>query len=171
MEQNIVNTAPEWVCDSPEKADWAIEKIKECRERRDLYIAAAESRISQLKDQIEQSKEDCDSQTSYLMGALDSYLDMVPAKKSKTQISLDLPSGKIVRKLEHPDYVKNEPALLRYLQEHDPDMVTYTPKIKWADLKKCLSIVDGMVIRSDTGEVIDADCISIEIVSSKTDVK
>lgn len=120
MEQNIVNTAPEWVCDSPEKADWAIEKIKECRERRDLYIAAAESRIAQLKDQIEQSKEDCDRQTSYLMGALDSYLDMVPAKKSKTQISLDLPSGKIVRKLEHPDYVKNEPALLRYLQEHDP---------------------------------------------------
>lgn len=50
-------------------------------------------------------------------------------------------------------------------------MVTYTPKIKWADLKKCLSIVDGMVIRSDTGEVIDADCISVEIVSSKTDVK
>ena len=111
MEQNIVNTAPEWVCDSPEKADWAIEKIKECRERRDLYIAAAENRIAQLKDQIEQSKEDCDSQTSYLMGALDNYLDMVPAKKSKTQISLDLPSGKIVRKLEHPDHVKNEPAL------------------------------------------------------------
>ena len=75
MRENMINTAPEWVCDSPEKADWAIEKIKECRERRDLYIAAAESRIAQLKDQIERSKEDCDSQTSYLMGALDSYLD------------------------------------------------------------------------------------------------
>ena len=90
------NTETAWVCDSPEKADWAIEKIKEIRARRDLFINVAEQKINTLKEQIEEQERSCENQESFFAEALNQYLDTVPAKKTKTQISLELPAGKIL---------------------------------------------------------------------------
>ena len=102
---------------------------------------------------------------------LGDYLDSVPAKKTKTQLSLDLPSGRIIRKLEHPEYVKNESSLLRYLEEEYPDMISWTPKINWSELKKVLQISGDSVIRTDTGELISPECISVRMVPDSVDVK
>ncbi len=160
-----------FVCDNPYKADWAIERIKEARQRRDLYISAAEKKIEQLKEQIELQRVACDNQTAYLFEQLNNFLDTVPAKKAKTQISLDLPSGKIVRKLSKPEFVKDDAKLLEYLQNNSPDMITWTPKVKWGDLKKNLTVSDDSVIRTDTGEIIDPDCISVEMSAETIDIK
>lgn len=160
-----------FVCDTPEKADWAIEKIKEERERRDLFISVAEKKIAQLEEQIQNQKELCDNKTGYLLSQLDAYLDTAPSKKTKTQISIELPAGKVVRKLERTDFSKNEPNLLKYLEKEFPDMISWTPKIKWSEFKKLLQISGESVIRTDTGEIIDPECISVQIVSSTVDVK
>ncbi len=160
-----------WICDTPEKADWAIEKIKEERARRDLFISAAEKKIEQLKEQIQMQNEICEGKTGYLLLQLGDYLDSVPAKKTKTQLSLDLPSGRIIRKLEHPEYVKNESSLLKYLEEEYPDMISWTPKINWSELKKVLQISGDSVIRTDTGELISPECISVRMVPDSVDVK
>ena len=168
-ELNEISTESVWECDSAEKADWAIEKIKEIRERRDMFINVAEQKIKTLKEQIEKQKESCDNQTSFFLEALNRYLDTVPAKKTKTQVSLELPAGKIVRKISHPDFLKDEARLLEYLKEDSSDFVTWTPKVKWAEFKKVLQIQDDSVVRTDTGEILD--CIQVEMTPEQVDIK
>ena len=163
------NTETAWVCDSPEKADWAIEKIKEIRARRDLFINVAEQKINTLKEQIEEQERSCENQESFFAEALNQYLDTVPAKKTKTQISLELPAGKIVRKISRPDFAKDDAKLLEYLKESSPDFVSWTPKVKWADFKKSLQIQGDAVVRTDTGEILD--CIRVEMSPERIEIK
>lgn len=152
--------APEqgFVIDNECKADWAIERIKEERQRLELFKQAARSRIEELEQKILLQKEKCDQRIAILLEALNTYLDTAPAKKTKTQCSLELPSGKLVRKLAKTDYQKDEEKLLMYLGENAPEYVKMEPKAMWGEFKKCLMIVDGQVMRADTGEVLD--CVS-----------
>ena len=145
-----------FVIDTPEKADWAIEKIKERQAQRDIYIQAAEARVGELEQKIQEEKDKCGQDNAYLLFALNDYLDMVPAKETKTMRQLALPSGKIVRKLAKLDFAHDDESLLPYLQENAPEFVELKPKAKWAEFKKYLSIQEGTVIRTDTGEVVDA---------------
>ena len=41
-----------WICDTPEKADWAIEKIKEERARRDLFRSKCKMKSVKVKQDI-----------------------------------------------------------------------------------------------------------------------
>lgn len=159
-----------WVCDSPEKADWAIEKIKEIRTRRDMFINVAEQKINTLKAQIEEQEKSCENQESFFVEALNHYLDTAPAKKTKTQIALELPAGKIIRKISRPDFTKDDARLLEYLKEYSPDFISWTPKVKWAELKKILQIQDdSAVVRTDTGEILD--CIWVEMSPERIEIK
>lgn len=96
-------------------------------------------------------------------------MDTVPAKKTKTQISLELPAGKIVRKISRPDFAKDDAKLLEYLKESSPDFVSWTPKVKWADFKKSLQIQGDAVVRTDTGEILD--CIRVEMSPERIEIK
>lgn len=82
-ELNEISTESVWECDSAEKADWAIEKIKEIRERRDMFINVAEQKIKTLKEQIEKQKESCDNQTSFFFGGVKSVSGHSSGKKDK----------------------------------------------------------------------------------------
>lgn len=141
------------------KADWAIERIKEERQRLELFEQAARSRIEELEQKILLQKEKCDQRTAILLEALNAYLDTAPAKKTKTQYSLELPSGKLVRKLSKTDYQKDDKKLLMYLGENAPEYVKMKPEALWGEFKKYLTIVDGQVMRTDTGEILD--CVSV----------
>ena len=145
-----------FVIDSPEKADWAVEKVKERQAQRDLYIAAAEAKKREMEQKIAEETAKCDQDNGFLLAALDAYIDTVPAKETKTMRQLVLPSGKIVRKLAKLDYTYDDAALLAYLQENAPEYVESKPKAKWGEFKKALQISNGTVIRTDTGEVVEA---------------
>ena len=85
--------------DNADKANWAIEKIKEERERLSLFEQVAKNKIGELEQQIIDQKEKCNQRTANLLEKLNIYLDTVPFKKSKTQYEFELPAGKLVRKL------------------------------------------------------------------------
>lgn len=155
--------------DSPAKADWAIRKIKEERERRDLYIDAANSEIDDLNHKIELAQEKCDKNTEYLLFLLNQYLDTVPAKKANTQMSFDLPSGKLIRKFAKRDFSRDDKTLLNYLRDSCPEYIRTKQEINWEDLKKDITIESNMVVRKSTGEIIPG--ISIVEKSEKFDIK
>lgn len=154
------NMGKEIFCiDSADKANWAIEKIKEERERFSLFEQVAKNKIAQLEQQINEQREKSCQRTGNLLKQLDAFLEIVPAKKTKTQYSFELPAGKLVRKLPKLDYQKDEKSLLEYLTENDPLYVKIDLKILWNDFKKKLTIIDNKAIRIDTGEQVE--CISI----------
>lgn len=74
-----------------------------------------------------------------------------------------------MRKISHPDFLKDEARLLEYLKEDSSDFITWTPKVKWAEFKKVLQIQDDSVVRTDTGEILD--CIRVEMTPEQVDIK
>lgn len=142
----------EFTIDNPGAANWAVEKVKEERARRDLFIEAAEAQIQRLTGQIAEAREKCDNNTAGLLFKLDEYLDTAPVRKAKTQVSLDLPAGKLVRKLPATEYVRDDEQLIEDLR--GTGYVGTKPVLKWADLKKDIEVVDGAVFLKTTGEVL-----------------
>jgi Ni,Fe-hydrogenase I large subunit len=142
-----------FVIDTPGKADWAIKKIKEERALCDIYITAARQNIDLLNQQIKSREEYLQNSTSNLILQLSEWFESQPGKVAKTQKSLVLPNGKLVKKFAKSEYQRDEAKLLdvlagtQYIQE--------VPKLKWAELKNDIQIIDGSAVLSTTGEVLD----------------
>ena len=143
-----------WHVDSPSAADWAIEQVLAERRRRDLYIEAAETRINEYMQKIQIAREDCERRTSYLIMELDRYLDTAPSRETKTQISLALPAGKLVRTKPKQDFQRDNDALLRYVKTDAPEYIRTKEEVAWDKLKQDLVIAGDVAVRRSTGEVV-----------------
>ena len=143
-----------FVIDTPEKANWAVCKIKDARNRRDLFNIAAESKIARMNERIRENEERCENETAFLLSALSIYIDMVPAKKTKTQKSFILPDGKLKKKFASSVFKADEAKLTEYLKD-DEEYIKTIKKPLWAEFKKILKAVDGNVVRTDTGEIVE----------------
>ena len=87
---------------------------------------------------------------------LRSYLDMVPAKKTKTQISYELPNGKLVLKAQAPEYVRDDEKLVPWLKENKMEgFIKVKESANWAELKKTLKeSPDGASVMTEDGEIV-----------------
>jgi hypothetical protein len=142
--------------DDPGKANWAVETILAERARRDLYIKAAQAKIEELQSKIRAVEDTCNMRTQFLLASLDRYLDTVPAKTAKTQISLDLPAGKLVRKLPGKAMTHDPNKLLSYAKQYAPEFVQVKESAQWGELKKRFTISGELVVDKTTGAVVDA---------------
>lgn len=174
------NLKEEFKIDDPMKADWAIGKIKEEQERMILYRKVAEEKINNLKRDLEEEQRKSDGRTLYLKFKLNEYLDNVPAKKTKTKMSLKLPNGTIERKFETKDFVlnngkkdiKSNEEVIKWVKdniEKSEDFIDITETIKWGELKKDLKIIGNDVFYEPTGELVDV--LSVMVNPIKIEVK
>ena len=150
-------------------ADWAIGKIAEERKRRDFFVDCAKAEIEKLKQQIEDAERKCENATNYLSGKLGQFLELeeVPKKKTTTQWLVQLPAGKIIKKLAKKEYImadggavtsaKSNEAFLAEVKEIDPAFIKTKEEVDWSALKKKLTMdEDGGVLLKDTGEYIES---------------
>ena len=150
-------------------ADWAISKIAEERKRKDFFIECAKAEIDKLKQQIDDAERKCENATSYLSGKLGQFLELeeVPKSKAKTQWSVKLPAGKIVKKLATTEIVmadggavtnnKSKEDFLNEVREIDKKFIKTKEEVDWSALKKCLTTdEDGGVMVADTGEYVES---------------
>lgn len=158
-----------FVIDSAKKADWAISKIAEERKRKDFFVDCAKAEIEKLQNQIKDAEQKCDNSTSFLIGCLGKFLeqDDVPSKKTKTQISLKLPAGKIIKKLPKVEYTmadgekvtesKSDEGFLKEIGELNPDFIKTKAEVNWSELKKYITAdEDGNVLLKETGEYVES---------------
>lgn len=155
----------EFCIDSPELADWAITKVIEEQKRFEIYEQAAKDKIERLKEQVKAEKERSEGRSSWLRYKLGEYLDTTPAKTTKTQKSLKLPSGSIVCKFEKLNYVpadgaksvKESKSVLNWCKENANDFVKSETKesVDWAELKKKVKVIGGVVYYTETGEEVE----------------
>ena len=167
--QKYPETEESFVIDSAQKANWAIGKVKEAQARRDLFCEAARAQIGSLEAQMEEQSVKCQMETAGLLEALDRWLDTAPAKRGKTQLSLELPKGKVVRKFPTLEYVRDESALVQWAKENAPELVQVAETTRWGELKKELKVLHGQVIHQPTGEVLD--CITAKENPGRVEVK
>lgn len=168
-QESVEDEEEQFSIDTPEKANWGICKVKEAKQRLDMFLAAAQAQIDTTKRKMEKAEQQYQQDVGYLLKELDHFLDIAPAKKTKTQWSLELPEGKIVRKLPVQEFVRDEEKLVQFLQQNAPEKIKTETKVKWADLKKELLIQGDQVVWSQTGEVLD--CIKAEERPGSIEVK
>lgn len=107
--------------------------------------------------QKSKAKEIRDNTVAWAERGLRAYLDMVPAKKSKTQISYELPGGKLVLKQQEPKYENpDEEATVKWLKASgNAEYVKVKETPNWADMKKDMKVkVVGDTVCTEDGEVI-----------------
>lgn len=152
-----------------QQADWAISKIAEERERAEFFINCAKEEKARLDNQIKDAEKKLENATSFLTGKLAQFLEKeeVPKKKTKTQISVTLPAGKIVKKLPKTEFImqggedvtkhKSDEDFIKEIKGIDESFIKQTEEVMWGDLKKKLAVDDdGNVYVKDTGEYIES---------------
>ena len=150
-------------------ADWAISKIADERKRKDYFVECAKKEIEKLQAQIQDFEEKCERTTSFLSGCLGKYLELdeVPKKTTKTQESVTLPAGKIIKKLPRIEYVmsggedvtkhKSDDEFIKEIKGLDKKLIKTVKEVDWATLKKNItSDEEGNVMLKDTGEYIES---------------
>lgn len=160
----------EFTLDTPEKVDWAIEQIIDEQKRFELYEQAINGKIEKLKCELVNEKEASGHRTSWLRFKLGEYLqrDDVPAKDTKTQLSLKMPSGTVKYIKSKPEFIKDDDILLNFIKENDSEFIKTKESVNWENLKATLSIVDGSVFNSD-GVMVDG--VTVEDSIPKVEVK
>lgn len=141
-------------------AEWALKKVIEAkRERQRLLdlIDAEKANLETKKDQINKRYE---NDTGFLLSKLNVYLDTVERKKTKTQETYQLLSGKLVRKFAKQKLVPDKEGLLEWCKQNAPEYVRHTEEAMWGDVKSKFAIVGDTVICTDTGELVP--CVNVE---------
>lgn len=152
-----------------QQADWAISKIAEERARAEFFINCAKEEKTRLDNQIKDAEKKLEDATSFLIGKLGQFLEKedVPKKETKTQVSVNLPAGKIVKKLPKTEFImqsgeevirhKLDEDFIKEIKEIDKSFIKQTEEVIWSDLKKKLAVDDeGGVYIKDTGEYVES---------------
>jgi deoxyribodipyrimidine photolyase len=160
----------EFTLDTPEKVDWAIEQIIDEQKRFELYEQAINGKIEKLKCELVNEKEASGHRTSWLRFKLGEYLqrDDVPAKNTKTQLSLKMPSGTIKYIKSKSEFIKDDDVLLKFCKENNSEFIKTKESVNWKDFKTTLNIVGNDVFNAD-GVIVDG--ITIEDTVPKVEVK
>lgn len=160
----------EFTLDTPEKVDWAIEQIIDEQKRFELYEQAINGKIEKLKCELVNEKEASGHRTSWLRFKLGEYLqrDDVPAKDTKTQLSLKMPSGTIKYIKSKSEFIKDDDVLLKFCKENNSEFIKTKESVNWKDFKTTLNIVGNDVFNAD-GVIVDG--VTIEDTVPKVEVK
>lgn len=141
--------------DNDNKAEWALTVIKTEQADRDRLISVCEHKIREYQEKIEQFKKQYESRTSYLISCLNQYFQTVPRKKTKTQETYQLPSGKLKLKYPAPEYKQDKDKLLKWLKSNSmTDYIETKESPKWGELKKSVTVQGDKVVTED-GEIVE----------------
>lgn len=144
-----------FVIDNDNKADWALEKIRQEREERDRLINLAKDKIDYYKQEIEKIESRCETSTSYLQSQLATYFETVKHKKTKTRESYKLLNGSLVKKYGGYKYDYDDDTFVDYLKNNYPQLVTVIERPQWDEFKKITELTaEGDIINTETGEVL-----------------
>ncbi|MGL4761100.1 MAG: host-nuclease inhibitor Gam family protein [Sarcina sp.] len=159
--QNIIN------------ANAIIKELKFINENIEELEAEADFEIKKIKEALALKKTRLESKIKYnkeqIMLCCES-IDMKETKTMKKKILLDgtIQINKAVEKM-----VVDDEKLMKWAKTNKPELIETKEikKIKWAELKKDLEIVDGAIIDKNTGEFIDKDVIGIVKDEEKLEIK
>lgn len=131
------------------KAEWAIQKIREAQSDTAKWQ-------EHFAGQLAKIKAENDNTVAYMTSLLAAYFATVPHKDTKTQSSYKLPSATLMRKRQEPEYKRDDPALVAWLESSGMEaLIERKPVPMWGELKKrCVVQDDGSVADAESGEIV-----------------
>ena len=104
-------------------------------------------------EQYRKVSETCDFDIENATNALRAYFDTVPHNETKTQDNYRLPSGKLVLKVQEPDYKRDDKQIIDFLKKHGGGYIKTKEELDWSGLKKTLMVV-GETAANEDGKII-----------------
>lgn len=150
-------------------AEWALKKILAARRERERLTDLVKAEKEELDRHQEQIEKRYEQETAYLLVKLGEYFDTVEHKKTKTQETYQLLSGKLIFKKPTQEMKPDEEALLKWCKENAPDFVQVKESVKWGEFKKRLMLSGESAFYSGTGEAVE--CITVTEKAGTFDVK
>ena len=152
----LINTVDEFIIDTDAKAEWALKKIAEARSDRDAWVKWYEEKIEQIKAQT-------DFDTLNLERMLADYFATVPHKKTKTQESYTLPGGKLILKVQNPEYKRDDKKVIEWLKQNNGGQyIKVKEELAWADLKANAAVLNGKLFSEDGEEIPGVEIVDRE---------
>ena len=147
---------------SDAQAKWALTKIKEARADRDFWVNWYNQKIKEVKEQT-------DYNTANLEAALAAYFDTVPHRKTDTQEIYDLPGGKLVLKLQSPEFKRDDDKVIEWLKKNGGNQfIKVKEELNWSALKDATAVLDGHIVYGDEvtedGEIVPLFVPGIDVV-------
>jgi phage host-nuclease inhibitor protein Gam len=147
---------------SDAQAKWALTKIKEARADRDFWVNWYNQKIKEVKEQT-------DYNTANLEAALAAYFDTVPHRKTDTQEIYDLPGGKLVLKLQNPEFKRDDDKVIEWLKKNGGNQfIKVKEELNWSALKDATAVLDGHIVYGDEvtedGEIVPLFVPGIDVV-------
>ena len=136
--------------DSDQKAEWAIDKIREAKADCDRWVDF-------YREQIDKVKAECDDNIANLEFMLHGYFASRSAeghtKSTKTQETYNLPGGTLVMKKQQPEFSIDEERLVPWLEQNAPNFVKVKKSAKWMELKNTVVVMGNDVV-DENGEIV-----------------
>ena len=121
-----------FVVDSDKKAEWCLNKIRAAEVEKKNWKAFYDERYKQICREM-------DATIERMKFYLESYFRTVPHKRTKTQESYQLPSGKLVMKKVAYDFDTTDPAFLEWLKKNKmTEYIKVEESTRWGEFKKFL---------------------------------
>ena len=129
-------------------AEYAIKRIRESQEEVDKFR-------EYYAEQIRRMQERADGIRGFYAGHLERYFEKVPHKETKTTESYELPSAKLVRRAQAPEFVRDDDKIVEWLKGNgETQFIKVKESPNWAELKKSVEVFDGQCFMKDTGELV-----------------
>lgn len=154
-----------WHIKNDKDAEFILREMKKDEDECARVCALADQMIAYYNEQAAAERTKTEKKNAYRMHLLEEYFNTVEHRSTKTEDSYRLVSGVLKFKRPSEKIVPDETALA----EAYPDFVETKTRLMWGDLKKRLTIIDGNVFDSDTGEYVAGA--SVEEVPGKFSVK
>ena len=136
-------------------ADWAVRKIAEEKAENARLHAIAQDQIDRISEKLAVADKRLESRTAFLTEKLSEFFMLVPHKETKTTAKYQLLSGTLVYTKPKQTYEKDDEKLLAYLKKNAREYVKVEEKPALGEFKKVITVIDGTVINTETGEVVE----------------
>lgn len=135
-------------------AEWALRKIARARAEFAEAEKAADEQIQRIEDWRERKGKDLQRTEEFFGGLLRCYYYPQHESDPKRRKTFHLPSGQVQFRVQQPEYVRDDEALLKWLKRNKRRAyIEKVEKPKWAELKKALT-PHGDYMIDENGEVV-----------------
>jgi hypothetical protein len=145
----------EFKIDTDQKAEWALNIIREEQAEAQRLINVCNSQILYYQSEIRKVQDKLENKTGNLKAMLFDYFQTVPRKATKTQETYKLPSGTLKLKYPKPEFKRDDSKLVEWLENSSKtDYIKIKKSPDWAALKKAITVV-GDKVADENGEIVE----------------
>jgi len=134
-------------------AMWAMRKITQAKAKAEANRKLAQAEITKITLWLEKVNKKEEETIAFMEGHILSYYETLREADHEFR-TLDLPTGKVRRRLMPQDYECDEVQLIAWAEKHAQDVVRVEKAVAWGDLKKRLSPIGTQAVDKLTGEII-----------------